>query len=218
MRDQFIEGLLDSRIQTKLYEDERDRDFGGTLQRAQELEIIHKTQESKRDRKLDKVRYSQEELEDFDIVRAGYSNNNQIEEKFAALQTSLTNVVSRLDRFENSICQQISKQAESTTKQTETLVQSIKDMSSAIVGALGSSQRPIDGQPQSWLPPCFPAPFTPNYRAPLNRVGTSGQVNTSHPPPGEAECYNCKAIGHFAKQCPNLPQSNSLSDRQRSMQ
>ena len=148
MGDQFIEGLFDSRIQINLYEDERDRDFGETLQRAQELEIIHKTHESKRERKLEKLRYSYDEYEDPDLVRAGYSNNSQIEEKFAAIQTSLTNVAKRFDRFENSICQQISKQtdqmtkhleqssskqAELTTRQTETIVQSITYMSSAIV-------------------------------------------------------------------------------------
>ena len=49
MRDQFIERRFESRIQTILYKDARDRDFGKTLQRAQELEIIHKTQESKRE-------------------------------------------------------------------------------------------------------------------------------------------------------------------------
>ena len=92
MTDQFIEGLFDSRIQLNLYEDERNRDFGETLQRAQELEVIHKTHESKRERKLDKLRYSHDEYEDPDLMRAGYSSNNQIEEKFAALQTSLTNV------------------------------------------------------------------------------------------------------------------------------
>ena len=81
MRDHIIEGLFDSRIQLSLYEDERDRDFGETLQRAQELEIIHKTHESKRERKLDKLRYSYDEYEDPDLVRAGYSSNNQIEEK-----------------------------------------------------------------------------------------------------------------------------------------
>ena len=32
MRDQFIEGLFDSRIQLSLYQDKRDRDFGETLQ------------------------------------------------------------------------------------------------------------------------------------------------------------------------------------------
>ena len=203
------------------------------MQRAQELEIIHKTHESKRERKLDKLRYSYDEYEDPDLVRAGYSNNSQIEEKFAAIQTSLTNVANRFDRFENSICQQISKQtdqmtkhleqssskqAELTTRQTETIVRSITDMSSAIVGALGSSQRPVGGQPQSWQAPRFQAPLNPNYRAPLNRAGSSGQLNVSHPPPEEAECFNCKAIGHYAKQCPSLPQSNPLNYRQPSMQ
>ena len=104
MKDQFIERLFDSRIQIELYEDERDHDFEETLLRAQELEIVHKTDKSKRERKLDKLRYSLDKFEDPEIVRAGYSNNNQIEEKFAALQTSLTNVASRFDRFENSIC------------------------------------------------------------------------------------------------------------------
>ena len=56
-------------------------------------------------------------------------------------------------------------------------------MSSAIVGALGRSQRPVGGQPQSWQPPRFQAPFTPNFRAPLNRAESSGQLNISHLPP-----------------------------------
>ena len=68
------------------------------------------------------------------------------------------------------------------TRQNETLMQGLKDMSSAIVVALGSSQRPVGGQPQSWQPPRFEAPFNPNYRAPLNRAGSSGQLNISHPP------------------------------------
>ena len=203
------------------------------MQRAQELEIIHKTHESKRERKLDKLRYSYDEYEDPDLVRAGYSSNNQIEEKFAALQTSLTNAASRFYRFENSICQQISKQTDQKTKnleqssskqvemmtrQNEILMQGMKDTSSAIVGVLGSSQRPVGGQPQSWKAPRFQAPFTPNLRPPLTRTGSSGQLNFSNPPPEEAECFNSKAIGHYAKQFPSLPQSNSLDYRQPSMQ
>ena len=104
MRVQFLEGLFDSQLQLNFYEDERDREFGETLQRAQELEIIHKTHKSKREQKLDKLRYSRDEYEDPDVIRAGYSSNNQIEEKIAVVQTSLTNVASRFDRFENSIC------------------------------------------------------------------------------------------------------------------
>ena len=175
----------------------------------------------------------QNESEDPDLIRAGYSSNNQIEEKFAVLQTSLTNVASRFDRFENSICQQISKQTdqitkilaqssskqvEMMTKQNEILMQAMKDMSSAIVGVLGSSQRQVGGQPQSWQAPRFQAPFTPNFRPPLTRTGSSGQLNISHPPPEEAECFNCKAIWHYAKQGPRVPQSNSLNYRQASMQ
>ena len=233
MRDQFVEGLFNSRIQLNSYEDERDRDFWETLQRAQEPETIHKTHESKRDRKLNELRYSHDEYEDPDLIRAGNSSNNQIEEKFVALQTSLTNVASRFDCFENSICQQIckqtdqmtkhlerssSKQAELMTRQNEILIQGMKDMSSAVVGALGSSQRPVGGQPQSWQAPCCQAPFTPNFRALLKRTGSSGQLNISHPAPKEAECFNCRAIGHYAKQCPSLPQSNFLNYRQPSMQ
>ena len=44
LRDQFLEGLFDSRLQQKLYEDETNRNFCGVLQRAQELELIQKTQ------------------------------------------------------------------------------------------------------------------------------------------------------------------------------
>ena len=73
--------FLDSRKQIKLYEDERARDFGETLQRAQELERIHKIQESRKDRKFDKLRYSQNDLGYSDTVRAGYSNNNRFDEK-----------------------------------------------------------------------------------------------------------------------------------------
>ena len=110
---------------------------------------FHKTHESKRERKLDKLRYSHDEYEDPDLIRAGYSSNNQIKEKFAAFQTSLTNVASRFDGFENSISQQISKQADQMTKhleqsfskqvelmtrQNEILIQGMKDMPSAIIG------------------------------------------------------------------------------------
>ena len=76
-----------------------------------------------------------------------------------------------------------SKQAELMTKQNEILMQGMKDMSSAIVGALGSSQRPVGGQPQTWQAPRFRASFTRNFRAPLTRTGSSGQLNISHPPP-----------------------------------
>ena len=184
MRDQFIEGMVDSRIQTILFEDERDRDFGETVQRALELEIIHKTQESKRDRKFDKLRYSQDAFECSDVGRAGLSRNNQSEEQFAAIQTSLTNVASRFDRFENSICQhnskqteQMSKQGESMSRQNETIVQSIKDMTTAVVERIGCAQQSVEGQSPNVNPPRFQA---------LSE---------------DMECYSCGLKRHYAKNC-----------------
>ena len=37
-------------------------------------------------------------------------------------------------------------------------MQGMRDMSAAIVGALGSSQRPVGGQPQSWQAHRFQPP------------------------------------------------------------
>ena len=48
VRDQFLEGLFDFRLQQKLYEDETDRKFCEVLYRAQELELIQKNSEERR--------------------------------------------------------------------------------------------------------------------------------------------------------------------------
>ena len=48
LRDQFLDGLFDFRLQQKLYEDETDRNFCEVLYRAQELEIIQKNSEERR--------------------------------------------------------------------------------------------------------------------------------------------------------------------------
>ena len=48
LRDQFLDGLFDSRLQQKLYEDETDRNFSEVLYRAQELEIIQRNSEERR--------------------------------------------------------------------------------------------------------------------------------------------------------------------------
>ena len=47
MREQFIKGPFDSRIQIILHEDERDCDFGEILQKAQEFEIIRNALDQK---------------------------------------------------------------------------------------------------------------------------------------------------------------------------
>ena len=48
LRDQFLDGLFDLRLQQKIYEDETDRNFCEVLYRAQELELIQKNSEERR--------------------------------------------------------------------------------------------------------------------------------------------------------------------------
>ena len=48
LRDQFLEGLFDFRLQQKLYEDETDRNLCEVLYRAHELELIQKNSEERR--------------------------------------------------------------------------------------------------------------------------------------------------------------------------
>ena len=48
LRDQFLDGLFDFRLQQKLYEDETERNFCEVLYRAQELELMQKTSEQRR--------------------------------------------------------------------------------------------------------------------------------------------------------------------------
>ena len=48
LRDQFLDGLFDFRLQQKLYEDETDRNFCEVLYRAQELEIVQRNSEERR--------------------------------------------------------------------------------------------------------------------------------------------------------------------------
>ena len=48
LRDQFVDGLFDFRLQQKLYEDETDRNFCEVLYRAQELEIVQRNSEERR--------------------------------------------------------------------------------------------------------------------------------------------------------------------------
>ena len=48
LREQFLEGLFDFRLQQKLYEDQTDRNFCEVLYRAQELELIQRNSEERR--------------------------------------------------------------------------------------------------------------------------------------------------------------------------
>ena len=48
LRDQFLDGLFDFRLQGNFYEDEADRNFCEVFYRAQELELIRKNSEERR--------------------------------------------------------------------------------------------------------------------------------------------------------------------------
>ena len=112
LRDQFLEGLFDARLQKKLYEDEANRNFCEVLQRAQELELIQK---NARDAELhrekpvrgEKVCYMADDADSDEVVRASFQSfPSQVEEKFVALQTSMSTVANRLDKLDHTIAKQ----------------------------------------------------------------------------------------------------------------
>ena len=112
LRDQFLEGLFDARLQQKLYEDEANRNFCEVLQRAQELELIQKNArdaELRREKPVrgEKVRYVADDADSDEVVRASFQSfPSQVEEKIVALQTSMTTVANRLDKLDHTIVKQ----------------------------------------------------------------------------------------------------------------
>ena len=232
LRDQFLEGLFDSKLQQKLFEDEANRNFCEVLQRAQELELIQKNAreaEQRRDKttRADRVRLSYDDREHDNVVRAGFINSqNQVDEKFAALQTSMGTVANRLDRLDATVArqgdatQQLMKAmgdnlSQLTTVMTQmpaamttAMTASMNDLKSVLVGAVGGTRGSNGGQfPQSQSqqqpPPVSNPRFTPN-RPP-------GHVSLTNPPPSRAECFECKEIGHFARDCPKRTKSDHLN-------
>ena len=155
----------------------KQRKFREFLQRAQELELIRRNSENKRLLRADKNGYCQEDGELLDLVRAGYLNsiNLLIDEKFAALQTSMTNVSSGIDRLDSTFC-----------KQTDLFVNQMQDLpnsiSTAVLGALGSSLGRGGAQSQQWRSQPLLSPLTPNSSAALGRTGP-GHVTVTNPPP-----------------------------------
>ena len=112
LRDQFLEGIFVSRLQQKMYEDESNRNFCEVLQRAQEPELIQKNArhvDQRRDKttRADWLRVSYDDWEQDIVVRASFPNSHgQLEEKFAALQTSTGTVANRLDKLDATVARQ----------------------------------------------------------------------------------------------------------------
>ena len=168
LRDQFLEGLFDARLQQKLYEDEAKRNFCEVLQQAQELELIQKNApdaELRREKPVrgEKVRYVAGDADSDEVVRANFQSfPSQVEEKIVALQTSMSTVANRLDKLVHTIPKQGEANHQMMKSLGENLTQgfnqmnnnlsqmpaaisaamaaSMGDLKAALVGAIGGAQ------------------------------------------------------------------------------
>ena len=169
-RDQFLEGLFDSRLQQKLYEDETNRNSSEVLQHAQELELIQKNArdvDQRRDKttRADQVRFSYDDWEQDNVVRASFPNSHgEVEEKFAALQTSKGTVANRLGKLDATVArqgdatQQLMKNMNDNLTQltavmtqmpavmTAAMAASMNDLKTVLVGVAGGPRSSSSGQ------------------------------------------------------------------------
>ena len=81
---------------------------------------------------------------------------------------------------------------------TAAIAASMNDLKTELVGVAGgprsrSSGQLPQGQPQQQPPRSTNTRFAPNK--------TFGHVSLNNPPPSRAECYECKEVGLFARDC-----------------
>ena len=147
LRDQFLEGLFDSRLQQKMYGDETNQNFSEVLQRAQELELIQKNArdvDQRRDKttRADRVRFSYDDWEQDSVVRASFPNSHgPVEEKFAALQTSMGTVTNRLDKLDATVA----RQGDSTQQLWKSMNDNLTQLT-AVMTQIASSDDSSDGR------------------------------------------------------------------------
>ena len=193
------------------------------MQRPQERELIRKNArdgDQRRDKttRADRVRFSYDDWEQDNVVRASFLNSHrQVKEKFAVLQTSMGTVANRLDKLDATVArqgdatQQLMKSMNDNLSQltavmtqmpavmTAAMAASMNDLKTVMVGVTGGPRSSRSGQiPQA--KPHQPAPQNTNTRFAPNK--TFGNVSLNNPHPSRAECYECKEVGRFARDCP----------------
>ena len=203
------------------------------MQRAQELELIQKNArdvDQRRDKttRADRVRFFYDDWEQDSVVTSSFPNlHGQVEEKFATPQTSMGTVANRLDKLDATVArkgdatQQLMKSMnDNLTELTAVMTQmpavmtaamaaSMKDLKTVLVGVAGGPRSSSSGQLPQTQPQQPPPPNTNTRFAPNN---TFGHVSLNNPPPSRTECYECKEVVHFARDCPKrLNKSDHLN-------
>ena len=168
--------------------------------------------------RADRLRFSYDDWEQDNVVRASFPiSHGQVEEKFAALQTSMGTVANRLDKLDATVArqgdatQQLMKSMNDNLTQltavmtqkpavmTAAMAASMNDLKTVLVGVTGGPGSSSSGQIPQTQPQQQPPQITNTRFAPNKPFG---HVSLNNPPPSRAECYECKEVGHFVRECP----------------
>ena len=213
-----------------MFEDETNGNFREVLQRAHEQERIQKNAiyvEQRRDKttRADRVRFSYENWEHDNVVRASFPNwHRQVEEKFRALQTSMGAVANRLDKLDATVArqgnatQQLMKGMNDNLSQLTALLTQIpavmthmpavkiatmetstKDLKTVLVGVAGGPCSSSSGQLPQTQPQQQPPQNSITRFAPNKPLSHMSLVT---PLLSGVECYKCIEEGHFAHDWP----------------
>ena len=170
--------------------------------------------EQRRDKtaRADRVRFSYDDGQHDNVVRASFPRPHcQVEEKLAALQTSMGTVANRLDKFYATVArqgeatQQLMKSMKDNLTQltavtTAAMAASMNDLKTMLVGVAGGPRSSSSGQlPQAQMQQQPPQ----NSSTRIAPDKPFGHVSLNNPLLSKAECYECRKVGQFSRDCPN---------------